>query len=171
MRRRQAVGKINSLKEATPQQLEEFDDVCAICYQELTTARITRCNHYFHGVCLRKWLYVQDICPLCHEVLCADPDNNSNGGRTNQENRQMREEDDPNGDDSDERRAGARDPLNGLDWDLVDRVQEVMNQLRNEDLEDQSAEVGGNSQHVMLENTEDLQQTNLQTSNSVRHET
>lgn len=171
MRRRQAVGKINSLKEATPQQLEEFDDVCAICYQELTTARITRCNHYFHGVCLRKWLYVQDICPLCHEVLCADPDNNSNGSRTNHENRQVREEDDPSRDDDDERRAGARDPLNGLDWDLVDRVQEVMNQLRNEDLEDQSTEIGGNPQNVMRENTEDSQQSNLQTSNSVRHET
>jgi E3 ubiquitin-protein ligase RNF139 len=72
MRRRQAVDKINSLPEASEQQLREFDDVCAICYQELLTARITRCNHYFHGVCLRKWLYVQDICPLCHEILCAE---------------------------------------------------------------------------------------------------
>ena len=82
MRRRQAVDKINSLPEASEQQLSEFDDVCAICYQELTTARITRCRHYFHGVCLRKWLYVQDICPLCHEVLCVETepqvDENSN---------------------------------------------------------------------------------------------
>jgi E3 ubiquitin-protein ligase RNF139 len=69
MKRRHAVHKINSLPEATEEQLLNFDDVCAICYQELTTARITRCNHYFHGVCLRKWLYVQDICPLCHDTL------------------------------------------------------------------------------------------------------
>jgi len=69
MKRRHAVHKINSLPEATEAQLAVFDDVCAICYQELTSARITRCNHYFHGVCLRKWLYVQDICPLCHETL------------------------------------------------------------------------------------------------------
>lgn len=33
------------------------------------TAKITRCRHYFHGVCLRKWLYVQDRCPLCHEIM------------------------------------------------------------------------------------------------------
>lgn len=83
MRRRQAVDKINSLPEARPEQLLEFDDVCAICYQEMGTARITRCNHYFHGVCLRKWLYVQDICPLCHDVLYVEtevnqpPDNNN----------------------------------------------------------------------------------------------
>lgn len=69
MKRRSAVHKINSLPEATEEQLTNFDDVCAICYQELHNARITRCNHYFHGVCLRKWLYVQDICPLCHKTL------------------------------------------------------------------------------------------------------
>lgn len=69
IKRRHAVHKINSLPEASEEQLRNFDDVCAICYQELTSARITRCNHYFHGVCLRKWLYVQDICPLCHETL------------------------------------------------------------------------------------------------------
>jgi len=33
------------------------------------SAKITRCRHFFHGVCLRKWLYVQDRCPLCHEIM------------------------------------------------------------------------------------------------------
>ena len=60
MKRRTAVHKISSLPEANTEQLADFDDVCAICYQEMTTAKITRCKHYFHGVCLRKWLYVQD---------------------------------------------------------------------------------------------------------------
>ncbi|XP_076372189.1 protein TRC8 homolog [Tachypleus tridentatus] len=69
MKRQSAVKKINSLPEASEDQLRNFDDVCAICYQELNNARITRCNHYFHGVCLRKWLYLQDICPLCHKTL------------------------------------------------------------------------------------------------------
>lgn len=31
--------------------------------------KVTKCNHYFHGTCLRKWLYVQDSCPLCHAAL------------------------------------------------------------------------------------------------------
>lgn len=51
-----------SLPEASEAQLDRLDDVCAICYQEMKTAKITRCNHYFHGVCLRKWLYVQVNC-------------------------------------------------------------------------------------------------------------
>ncbi|XP_050696269.1 protein TRC8 homolog [Eriocheir sinensis] len=69
MKRRTAVNKINSLPEASEAQLLKHDDVCAICFQALHSARITRCNHYFHSVCLRKWLYVQDSCPLCHETL------------------------------------------------------------------------------------------------------
>lgn len=69
MKRRTAVNKINSLPEASNEQLHRLDDVCAICYQEMKSAKITRCNHFFHGVCLRKWLYVQDRCPLCHDIL------------------------------------------------------------------------------------------------------
>jgi E3 ubiquitin-protein ligase RNF139 len=71
------------LPEATEEQLRNFDDVCAICYQDLTTARITKCNHYFHGVCLRKWLYVQDICPLCHETLYNLNDTNDESDSRN----------------------------------------------------------------------------------------
>ncbi|XP_052903608.1 protein TRC8 homolog isoform X1 [Anopheles moucheti] len=77
MKRRTAVHKISSLPEATTVQLHQFDDVCAICYQDMTSAKITRCNHYFHGVCLRKWLYVQDRCPLCHEIIMNQ---DGNGG-------------------------------------------------------------------------------------------
>ncbi|XP_058456926.1 protein TRC8 homolog isoform X2 [Malaya genurostris] len=79
MKRRTAVHKISSLPEATPLQLTSFDDVCAICYQEMTSAKITRCKHYFHGVCLRKWLYVQDRCPLCHEIIMNPNGKNGDG--------------------------------------------------------------------------------------------
>ena len=75
MKRRTAVNKINLLKEATVEELEALNDVCAICYQELKTARVTRCNHFFHSVCLRKWLYVQDNCPLCHKVIYKSQEN------------------------------------------------------------------------------------------------
>ena len=51
------------------EQLEENNDVCAICYQDMNQAKVTRCKHFFHGVCLRKWLYRQDTCPLCHAAL------------------------------------------------------------------------------------------------------
>ncbi|XP_044755698.1 protein TRC8 homolog [Coccinella septempunctata] len=69
MKRRTAVNKIESLPDATEPELSDYNDVCAICYQEMRSAKITRCRHFFHGVCLRKWLYVQDRCPLCHEIL------------------------------------------------------------------------------------------------------
>ena len=77
MKRRTAVKKLNSLSEATASQLECHNDVCAICFQDLQSARVTNCNHYFHSVCLRKWLYLQDRCPMCHEPLyIPEPDPN-----------------------------------------------------------------------------------------------
>jgi len=47
--------KVESLPDATSVQLSEFDDICAICYQQMNSAKITNCNHYFHSECLRKW--------------------------------------------------------------------------------------------------------------------
>lgn len=67
--RREAVEKIESLPEATDEELSQHNDVCAICFQSLTSARITNCGHFFHGCCLRKWLYVKDSCPLCHQSI------------------------------------------------------------------------------------------------------
>nr|XP_029514119.1 E3 ubiquitin-protein ligase RNF139-like isoform X1 [Oncorhynchus nerka] len=68
--RRTAVKKINSLPEVKGGQLRDIEDVCAICYQEFaTSARITPCQHYFHALCLRKWLYIQDTCPMCHQKV------------------------------------------------------------------------------------------------------
>nr|XP_033788847.1 E3 ubiquitin-protein ligase RNF139 [Geotrypetes seraphini] len=75
MNRRTAVKKINSLPEIKGEQLTEIDDVCAICYHEFhTSARITPCHHYFHALCLRKWLYIQDTCPMCHQKVYIEDD-------------------------------------------------------------------------------------------------
>lgn len=41
MKRRTAVHKISSLPEASLQQLQQFDDVCAICYQVILILNIT----------------------------------------------------------------------------------------------------------------------------------
>lgn len=68
--RKTASQKIRSLADATDEQLQtRRDDVCAICYEEMDSAKVTKCGHLFHAVCLRKWLYVQNTCPLCHELL------------------------------------------------------------------------------------------------------
>ncbi|XP_031215605.1 E3 ubiquitin-protein ligase RNF139 [Mastomys coucha] len=86
MNRRTAVKKINSLPEIKGSHLREIGDVCAICYHEFTTsARITPCNHYFHALCLRKWLYIQDTCPMCHQKVYIEDDikDNSNASNNN----------------------------------------------------------------------------------------
>ncbi|XP_073199179.1 RING finger protein 145-like isoform X4 [Lepidochelys kempii] len=67
--RREAAKKINSLPRATRGQLRDHNDVCAICFQEMNMAVITDCGHFFHTGCLRKWLYVQDTCPMCHQPV------------------------------------------------------------------------------------------------------
>ncbi|XP_026227028.1 RING finger protein 145 [Anabas testudineus] len=67
--RRDAVNKIKSLPTASNTQLEQYNDICAICYQDMNNAVITPCSHFFHAGCLKKWLYVQETCPLCHSQL------------------------------------------------------------------------------------------------------
>uniref|UniRef100_A0A8K9XCE7 RING finger protein 145 n=1 Tax=Oncorhynchus mykiss TaxID=8022 RepID=A0A8K9XCE7_ONCMY len=67
--RRDAVNKIKSLPTASDLQLEQYNDICAICYQDMKSAVITPCSHFFHAGCLKKWLYVQETCPLCHKQL------------------------------------------------------------------------------------------------------
>lgn len=69
IKRRTAVKKIDTLPDAKKPDLENLSDVCSICYQQMRTAKITTCRHYFHAVCLRKWLYLQDYCPICHSIL------------------------------------------------------------------------------------------------------
>lgn len=65
--RRTAVTKLNRLADATQDQLKDLQDLCAICFDSMSSAKITQCGHYFHLNCLRKWLYIQSSCPLCHQ--------------------------------------------------------------------------------------------------------
>ena len=59
------------MKEASETDLSNHGDVCSICYQEMETpdAVITGCQHFFHKHCLKKWLVVQDNCPLCTKPI------------------------------------------------------------------------------------------------------
>ena len=61
------------MPDASAEQLAQHDDVCAICYNEMKNARITPCGHIFHSMCLRKWLYVKESCPMCHRDIVQDP--------------------------------------------------------------------------------------------------
>ncbi|KAK6030019.1 ribosomal protein L19 [Ostertagia ostertagi] len=81
--RQAAVKNINRLPRASREELENFtslialviarSDICAICMMEMwEEARVTPCKHFFHGACLRKWLSVRQVCPLCYSEL-LDP--------------------------------------------------------------------------------------------------
>ncbi|KAK3095556.1 hypothetical protein FSP39_016080 [Pinctada imbricata] len=67
--RREAIKRLESFPLATKRDLEEYNDVCAICYQGMTSARITHCKHLFHATCLKKWVYVKDSCPICQNRI------------------------------------------------------------------------------------------------------
>ena len=63
------VVQVESMPEASEEQLARHDDICAICHSAMRGARITPCGHIFHCVCLRKWLYVKESCPMCHSDI------------------------------------------------------------------------------------------------------
>lgn len=67
--RRAALRRLEVLPEASEAELRELNDVCPICFSEMKAARKTECNHYFHAVCLRKWLYIRDYCPMCQRKM------------------------------------------------------------------------------------------------------
>lgn len=50
-------------------QLLSYMCVCVFSVQDMNSAVITPCSHFFHAGCLKKWLYVQETCPLCHSQL------------------------------------------------------------------------------------------------------
>ncbi|CAC5380740.1 RNF145 [Mytilus coruscus] len=71
-RRRTAVQRLSFLPNATAEQLYVFNDVCAICLRNMTSAKITPCNHFFHESCLKKWSYIKETCPMCNAMINAD---------------------------------------------------------------------------------------------------
>lgn len=71
--------RMSELRRATSRELRAHNDVCAVCLGAMSAARITRCQHLFHGKCLRQALRISPQCPLCkkhvvrHNVYVLDP--------------------------------------------------------------------------------------------------
>ncbi|KAF8790662.1 RING finger protein 145 like protein [Argiope bruennichi] len=65
---------VNSLPIATVQEATEMGGCCAICLNDVLkhVGCITRCNHFFHSYCLRKWLNERKTCPICHRIILSD---------------------------------------------------------------------------------------------------
>ena len=45
--------RLSVLEEASREELEEHNDVCSICYQDMAAAKKTICGHFFHAACLK----------------------------------------------------------------------------------------------------------------------
>ena len=69
LQRQKETEMVKSFDNATSSELHNFDDVCSICYRSLQMAKRTPCGHYFHGNCLKKWLFSRQTCPLCNTVI------------------------------------------------------------------------------------------------------
>lgn len=69
-----ALGTLHgALPDATPQEIQAYDDECAICREPMAKAKKLSCNHLFHLSCLRSWLDqgLSDnySCPTCRKPL------------------------------------------------------------------------------------------------------
>lgn len=64
-----------SYPDATSEELQQGDNVCIICREEMTTGcKKLPCNHIFHTSCLRSWFQRQQTCPTCRmDVLRPQP--------------------------------------------------------------------------------------------------
>ncbi|XP_022995635.1 E3 ubiquitin protein ligase RIN2-like [Cucurbita maxima] len=74
MKLMKALGALHAaLPNATPEELQAYDDECAICREPMAKAKKLNCNHLFHLACLRSWLdqglneYYS--CPTCRKPL------------------------------------------------------------------------------------------------------
>lgn len=168
--RREAVKKIESLPDATPDQLLEHNDICSICYQEMLTAKITACSHFFHATCLRKWLYVQEKCPLCHQNV-SYPEAHTNGSS---ENEQQSPHEDIEGDSSDTQSEDSCSSFQSVSQESVHNVnseetsvnyqsvlQESLQSVdSNSQIEDISGSYQSSSQQSLLNVNSDCQSEN-----------
>ncbi|KAF7824853.1 E3 ubiquitin protein ligase RIN2 [Senna tora] len=84
IRLRKALGALHAaLPDATSEELQAYDDECAICREPMAKAKKLKCKHLFHLACLRSWLDqgLTEIytCPTCRKPLfVAWPENEVN---------------------------------------------------------------------------------------------
>nr|CAH7758110.1 unnamed protein product [Callosobruchus chinensis] len=57
----------SSFQVATKSDIQLWDDICAVCLNRMSRARITPCNHLFHPYCLKQCLKTSFYCPLCKQ--------------------------------------------------------------------------------------------------------
>ncbi|XP_047325403.1 E3 ubiquitin protein ligase RIN2-like [Impatiens glandulifera] len=74
VRLRMALGTLHgALPDATHNEIQAYNDECAICREPMAKAKKLSCNHLFHLLCLRSWLdqctNENYPCPTCRKPL------------------------------------------------------------------------------------------------------
>ncbi|XP_057546625.1 E3 ubiquitin protein ligase RIN2-like [Amaranthus tricolor] len=69
-----ALGTLHeALPDAAPEEIQAYDDECAICREPMAKAKKLPCNHLYHLACLRSWLdqglSENYSCPTCRKPL------------------------------------------------------------------------------------------------------
>jgi len=63
---------------ASPDELAENSDNCAICWEKMESARKLPCAHLFHNSCLQSWLEQDTSCPTCRLALSMQANHREN---------------------------------------------------------------------------------------------
>ncbi|KAM7494626.1 hypothetical protein LguiB_029235 [Lonicera macranthoides] len=84
---RRALGALHrALPDATSEELQSYDDECAICREPMAKAKKLSCHHLFHLACLRSWLDqgLSDnySCPTCRKPLFVNRSEDEASPRT-----------------------------------------------------------------------------------------
>lgn len=66
---RRELATLSAYRMATKSEVQQHDDVCAVCLAAMTSARVTPCQHFFHADCLRRCLRESYKCPICQYNL------------------------------------------------------------------------------------------------------
>lgn len=49
------------------------DNNCVICCDELKTCIVKlKCNHFYHKDCIKTWIKIKALCPLCNDKILVD---------------------------------------------------------------------------------------------------
>ncbi|KAI6182441.1 RING-type domain-containing protein [Aphelenchoides bicaudatus] len=82
--RREALLKIKSLNRVDSGILKDIGEQCVICCSEMTSGVLrTPCGHLFHNTCVKKWICVKAVCPLCNKNLEPESETTASTSRRN----------------------------------------------------------------------------------------
>jgi len=70
-----SIQAIMNINEKNKSELDETNDMCPICYEDMTDIEHlseTGCNHVFCDNCIKMWLKQHNTCPFCRMVIVED---------------------------------------------------------------------------------------------------